>query len=136
MSEVTDQTIQEGFEQFARMAGEERASQLREAWHRISPDFEHFVLGALGGQVWTRPGLDPRTRSLATISALAALNRPRALSLNIEMALGNGATREEIRETLLQMAFYAGFPVAWEGLAAADEVFRQLDANCSGTAPI
>ena len=43
------------------------------------------------------------------------------------MALGNGATREEIRETMLQMAFYAGFPTAWEGLQAADEVFRKLD---------
>lgn len=128
MSEVTDQTVQRGFEQFAQMAGEERAAKLRETWHRISPDFEHFVLGALAGQVWPRSELDLRTRSLVTISALAALNRPRALSLNIEMALGNGATREEIRETLLQMAFYAGFPVAWEGLVAAEEVFEQLDA--------
>ena len=55
---------------------------------------------------------------------MTALNRPNALRLNIEMALNNGASREEILETLLQMAPYAGFPACWEALLIADEVFR------------
>ena len=59
-------------------------------------------------------------------SGLTGLGRPRALALNIEMALRNGASRDEIRETILQMAFYAGFPAAWEGLQTADEVFQRL----------
>lgn len=127
MPDRSEESIQRGLEQFAKMAGRERAEGLQSTWHEISPSFESFVLGVLAGEVWPRQELDPRTRSLVTVAGLAALGRPRALTLNIEMALGNGATREEIRETMLQMAFYAGFPAAWEGLQAADEVFRKLD---------
>ncbi len=127
MPDPSEERIQRGLEQFAKMAGRERAEELQSTWREISPSFESFVLGVLAGEVWPRQELDPRTRSLVTVAGLAALGRPRALTLNIEMALGNGATREEIRETMLQMAFYAGFPTAWEGLQAADEVFRKLD---------
>jgi 4-carboxymuconolactone decarboxylase len=59
-----------------------------------------------------------------TIAGLTALNRPNALRLNIEMALNNGAKKEEILEALLQMAPYAGFPACWEGLLIANEVFK------------
>ncbi len=102
---------------------------VRAAWSRISPDFERFVLSVLAGRVWTRPGLDLRSRSLVTIGALTALGRTRALDLNVEMALKNGATRDEIREAILHLAFYAGFPAAWEALEVADAVFRRQDAS-------
>jgi 4-carboxymuconolactone decarboxylase len=128
MSDLSQERIKKGYEQFIQMLGEARAAEVRSQWHQISPDFENFVLGILAGEVWTRPGLDPRTRSLTTIAGLTALGRPRALALNIEMALRNGASQEEIRETILQMAFYAGFPAAWEGLQTADEVFRRVSA--------
>ncbi|HEU0004968.1 MAG TPA: carboxymuconolactone decarboxylase family protein, partial [Terriglobia bacterium] len=88
-------------------------------------------LGVLAGEVWTRPALDLRTRSLATIAGLTALGRPRALALNIEMALQNGATRIEVEECILHMAFYAGFPCAWEALQIAHEVFQRLDESSS-----
>ncbi len=127
MTDVPEERVKRGLEQFAQMAGRERADELQATWHRISPSFESFVLGVVGGEAWTRDGLDLRTRSLVTVAALTALGRPRALELNIEMALGNGATREEIRETMLQMAFYAGFPAAWEGLQAAEAVFDKED---------
>jgi 4-carboxymuconolactone decarboxylase len=65
---------------------------------------------------------------LVTIAGLAALGRPNGLRLNIEMALNNGASKEEILETLLQMAPYAGFPACWEGLVIADEVFKERKA--------
>ena len=127
MSDVSADRIQAGFEQFARMLGRERAEEVRAAWHRISPEFEKFVLGSLSAEMWTRSQLDLRTRSLVTVAGLAALGRPRALALNIEMAMTNGATRVEICEAILQMAYYAGFPAAWEGLAAATEVFEKLE---------
>ena len=116
---------EKGFAQFEKMAGPETASSIRKEWNRVSPDFEKFVLGVLSGQVWTREGLDLRTRSLVTVAMLAATGRPRGLRLNIQMALRNGATPDEIRETLLQVAFYAGFPAAWEGLQMADEIFKE-----------
>ena len=126
---LTEDRMQQGFEQFTKMAGAERARELREVWGRISPDFQQFVIGVLSGEVWTRPQLDLRTRSLVTIAGLTALGRTRGLGLNVEMALRNGATREEIRETMLQMAFYAGFPSAWEGLQTAEEIFNKIDQS-------
>jgi 4-carboxymuconolactone decarboxylase len=124
MKNDDDRRIEKGMEQFRKMAGSGHAEEVRAEWRRVSPDFERFVLA---GEVWTRRELDLRTRSLVTIAALAAVGRPRGLRLNIEMALRNGATREEIREALLQVAFYAGFPAAWEGLQIADEVFGAED---------
>ena len=113
-----------GIEMLYRMLGEDRAREVRERWTKLSPDFANLVTSFLAGEIWARPKLDLRTRSLVTISALAALGRPSGLRLNIEMGLNNGATREEIAETLLQMAPYAGFPACWEGLLIADEVFK------------
>ena len=86
-------------------------------------------MGTIGGEVWNRPGLDLRTRSLCSIAVLAGLGRINALELNIRMALNNGASREEIVETFFQVAVYAGFAAAWDGLARADEVFRAIDAE-------
>jgi alkylhydroperoxidase/carboxymuconolactone decarboxylase family protein YurZ len=107
------------------MLGEQRAESTMERWREISPDFEEYIVGFLSGEIWSRPQLDRRTKSLATIAALAALGRPLGLELNLRMALNNGATRQEIVETLLHIAPYAGFPACWEGLAIADKVFRE-----------
>ncbi len=113
-----------GIEMLCRMLGEERSKEVREAWTKLSPEFASLVTNFLAGEIWSRPNLDLRTRSLVTVAALTALGRPNGLRLNIEMALNNGATKEEIVETLLQMAPYAGFPACWEGLVIADEVFK------------
>jgi len=111
------------------MLGPEQAEQVRQTWRQSCPDFEEYVVEFLAGEIWSRPGLDLRTRSLTTIAALAALGRSLGLELNIRMALNNGATRPEIVETLLHIAPYAGFPAAWEGLALAQRIFRELDAG-------
>lgn len=108
-----------------QMMGAELSASVRQTWRAISPDFERYVVEFLAGEIWSRDGLDLRTRSLITVAVTAALGRTRALDLNIRMALRNGATADEIRETLLHIAPYAGFPAAWEGLAQADQVFRE-----------
>lgn len=105
------------------MLGKTQSKTVRAHWRKISPEFEAYVTEFLAGEIWSRPGLDRRTRSLVTIAALAALGRLRALELNLRMALHNGATRREVIETLLHIAPYAGFPACWEGLALADKVF-------------
>lgn len=116
---------EKGIEMLHRLLGRERAEEVRAAWAKLSPDFAHFVTDFLAGEIWARPHLDLKTRSLVTVAALTALGRPNALRLNIEMALNHGATKEEVLETLLQMAPYAGFPACWEGLLIADEVFTE-----------
>ena len=118
-----------------KMLGPERAEQTRQAWRQNCPEFEEYVLEFLAGEIWSRPGLDLRTRSLTTIAALAALGRPLGLELNIRMALNNGATRQEIIETLLHIAPYAGFPACWEGLAMARKVFEDTDRGKGPASP-
>src|SRR5437762_14251558 len=116
---------EKGQEMLRRLLGDERATEARAAWSRLSPDFAHLVTNFLAGEIWSRPNLDLKTRSLITVAALAALGRPNALRLNVEMALNNGATKAEILESLLQMAPYAGFPACWDALLIADEVFKR-----------
>lgn len=124
-----------GIRVIEQMLGKEAADKIRASWRKICPDFEEYVTEFLAGEIWNRAQLDRRTKSLATIAALAALGRTLALELNIRMALNNGATRQDIMETLLHIAPYAGFPAAWEGLALADKVFRELDVAAGNIAP-
>ena len=77
------------------------------------------------GDVWNRPGLDRRTRSLLNLAMMTALNRPHELKLHIRGALNNGVTKEEIREVFLQAAIYAGVPAAIDSFRCAREVFEQ-----------
>jgi 4-carboxymuconolactone decarboxylase len=124
---MDDAQYRKGIEQFARMVGREHIDSLRERFQALSPDFERCVMGFIGGEVWSRPGLDLRTRSLCSIAVLAALGRVNALELNVRMALNNGATRQEIVETFFQVAVYAGFAAAWDALTRADQVFREME---------
>ena len=124
---LIEERYQRGLELLRRMLGEKTAEETRQRWQKLSPDFERYVLEFLSGEIWSRGGLSLKIKSLCTISALAALGRSQGLELNIRMAVKNGATREEIIETLLQIAPYAGFPAAWEGLLIAEKVFESPD---------
>src|ERR671924_141365 len=117
-----------GLRLLQQMLGPGRAEETRRQWREVSPDFEEYVVGFLAGEIWSRPQLDRRTKSLVTIAVLAAAGRPLGLELNIRMALNNGATEQEIVETLLHIAPYAGFPACWEGLALAHKVFAEAEA--------
>jgi len=80
------------------------------------------------GAVWSRPGLDPRTRSMLTISMLVALNRSNELKTHIRAALTNGVSRQEVSEILLHANVYCGAPAAVEAFRCMREVFAALDA--------
>lgn len=80
------------------------------------------------GEIWNRPGLDRRTRSLLNLAMLTALNRPHELKLHLRGALNNGVTREEIQEVFLQTAVYCGAPAAIDSFRTAKEVFKEVDA--------
>src|SRR5229473_2872506 len=126
--EMPDQTVgsfERGLRLFEKMIGPSDARRMRAAWRKLEPDFERYVLTFVAGEIWSRPGLDRRTRSLCTIAALAALGRDNGLQLNIRMALRNGASRSEIVETLLHLAPYAGFPAAWDALVLAGRIFAE-----------
>ncbi|RXF74779.1 carboxymuconolactone decarboxylase family protein [Hansschlegelia zhihuaiae] len=95
---------------------------------RISPDFARQLVDYCFGDVYCRPGLDRRSRQVATIAALAALgNAEGQLKWHVRGGLNIGLSREEIVEILMQMAIYGGFPAAVRALIAAQEVFDEID---------
>jgi len=78
------------------------------------------------GDVWNRPGLDRRTRSMLNLAMLTALNRPHELKQHVKGALRNGVTQDEIREIFLHTAIYCGLPAAIDSFRSAREVFKDL----------
>ena len=79
------------------------------------------------GEIWSRPGLDRRTRSFLNLAMIAALNRPNELKLHVRGAINNGLTKEEIAEVFLQVAIYCGVPAAIASFRAAREVFKEME---------
>ena len=77
-------------------------------------------------EVWNRPGLDRRTRSMLNLAMLTALNRPHELKLHVRGAINNGLSKDEIREVFLQTAIYCGVPAAIDSFRSAREVFKEL----------
>lgn len=78
------------------------------------------------GEIWGRPGLDKKTRSLLNLAMLSALNRPHEIKMHVKGALNNGVTKEEIREVFLQVAIYCGVPAGVDSFRVAKEVFTEL----------
>lgn len=95
-----------------------------ESLQDIAPDFAQYLIEFPFGDIYSRPGLDLRSREIATVAALTALgNATPQLKVHIGAALHVGLTQDEIIEVIMQMAVYAGFPAALNGLFAAKEVF-------------
>jgi 4-carboxymuconolactone decarboxylase len=81
------------------------------------------------GEIWTRPGLDRRTRSFINLAMLTALNRPHEIRLHVRGALNNGLTKEELMEVFLQSAIYCGIPAAVDAMRIAKEVFAEIESE-------
>jgi 4-carboxymuconolactone decarboxylase len=90
-------------------------------------DWQQFVTEYAWGAVWTRDGLDRKTRSFLNLAMLAAMNRPAELKLHIRGALNNGVTRDEMKEVFLQVAVYCGAPAGLDAFKVARQVFAEDD---------
>ena len=90
----------------------------------FAPKLLELTDTVLFGDVWERPGLSKRDRSLVTLSALVALNRPDQLRRHLQRARDNGVTRDEIVEMITHLAFYAGWPSAMTAILIAKELFE------------
>ena len=109
-------------EEIDGQAGSRVINSLRD----IAPDFARYLIEFPFGDIYSRPGLDLRAREIAVVAALTALgNATLQLKVHIEGALNVGVSQEEIVEVIMQMAVYAGFPAALNGLFAAKEVFAE-----------
>jgi len=89
---------------------------------------QEYATEACWGAIWSREGLDRRTRSIINLSMISALNRPHELKLHVKAALTNGLSREEICEIMLQIACYCGVPAGMDSFRIAREAFKEVDA--------
>ncbi len=105
-------------------AGERVIDSLKD----IAPEFAELLIEFPFGDIYSRPGLDLKSREIAVVAALTAMgNAAPQLKVHIQGALNVGCTKQEIVEVIMQMAVYAGFPAALNGLFAAKEVFAEND---------
>jgi len=121
----TENRYERGLAKLHEIDGEAGA-RVVQSLEDIAPDFARYLIEFPFGDIYSRPGLDLRSREIAVVAALTAMgNATPQLKVHIHAALNVGVTREEIVETIMQMAIYAGFPAALNGLMAAKEVFAQ-----------
>jgi 4-carboxymuconolactone decarboxylase len=92
----------------------------------FSRPLQEFVTEYCWGELWNRPGLDRKSRSMLNLAMLAALNRPHEIKLHIRGAINNGMTKDEIKEVFLQVGVYCGVPAAVDAFRSAREVFAEM----------
>jgi len=92
----------------------------------FSRPLQELVTQYCWGEIWGRPGLDRKTRSLINLAMITALNRPHEVKAHIKGALNNGLTKDDIKEVFLQVAIYCGVPAAVDSFRTAQEVFKEM----------
>ena len=103
------------------------SSAARDALRSFAPKFVELTDDVLFGDVWERPGLSKRDRSLITVAALVAMNRTEQLKGHVARAIDNGVTKDELIEMITHLAFYGGWPVSMSAAGVAKKVFEGGD---------
>lgn len=132
MSDAHEQAVgdyQRGIEVMRQLWGEEMTAQMRSLWKSAHPDVERYITAFALGDIWARPTLDLKTRSLLCLAAAVALEREGQIRLHTHGALCSGATPAEVTETIMQMMIYASFPAAWQAMVIASQVIAEHAAN-------
>lgn len=119
-----DDQRRRGMEVRRAVLGDAHVDRSEKSKTELTEEFQDLLTRYAWGEIWTRPGLDRRTRSCITIAMLVALNRGEELTIHLRGALNNGVTREEIKEVLLQTAVYCGVPAANTAFRVANEVLK------------
>ena len=124
---MADNTFDKGLEIRTAVLGAEYVNRALADADSFTKPFQDLVTEYCWGAVWGREELPRKTRSMLTLAMVSVLNRPHELRAHIRAALPNGVTRDEIRETFMQVAIYAGIPAAVDSFRIAREVFAELD---------
>jgi 4-carboxymuconolactone decarboxylase len=109
--------------------GDEHVDRATARVDDVTREFQDFITRYAWGEIWTRPGLDRRTRSCITLTALTANGQHEELAMHVRAARRNGLTKDEIKEVLLQCAIYCGVPAANAAFAVAQRVLGEDDAK-------
>jgi len=126
-----DDRLERGMAVRRAVLGEEHVDRAQASTTEFTRDFQELITRYAWGEIWTRPGLDRKTRSLLTIAILASLGRAEELRLHVRATRNTGATRDEVREVLLQVAVYAGVPAGNSAFAHAAAAYRELDEEAT-----
>ena len=126
---MPSELFQKGLEVRREVLGTEYVDAAISQTDDFSRPLQELVTEYCWGAVWTRPGLDRKTRSMINLAMLTALNRPHEAKIHLKGALNNGCSRAEIMEVLLQTAIYCGVPAAVDSFRLAREVFREIEAG-------
>ena len=105
--------------------GDEHVDRAIDGTNAFTADFQDLITRYAWGEIWSRAGLDRKTRSCITLTALVALNHPEELAMHVRAALRNGLTVDELKEVLLQTAVYCGVPAANRAFAIASRVLQE-----------
>jgi 4-carboxymuconolactone decarboxylase len=119
----------QGFKVRREVLGDAHVDRALDATTELTAPFQDLITRYAWGEVWSRPGLDRRTRSMLTLALLCALGHDHELAMHLRAALTNGVSRDEIGEVLLHSAVYAGVPAANRALAIAQSVLAEIDAE-------
>jgi 4-carboxymuconolactone decarboxylase len=128
MTESTE-TYDRGLEVRKAVLGDAHVQRSLDAATPFSRDIQELVTEYCWGAVWTRPGIDRRTRSMINIAMLTALNRSHELAVHVRGALTNGVTPDEIKEVLIQTAIYCGVPASLESFRIAEKAIAETTAD-------
>jgi 4-carboxymuconolactone decarboxylase len=123
---VDKETFDKGLAIRRAVLGSEYVDQSIAAADDFTRPLQEIVTQYCWGEVWGRPNLERKTRSLLNLAMLSALNRPHEVKLHVRGALNNGVTKDEIREVFLQVAIYCGVPAAMDSFRIAKEVFKEM----------
>jgi 4-carboxymuconolactone decarboxylase len=122
---MADDAHERGMKVRREVLGDEHVDRTVEGTSEFTADFQDLITRYAWGEIWTRQGLDRRTRSAITLTALIALGRFEELRMHVRAALRNGLEEDEIKEVLLQSAIYCGVPAANTAFAVAQEVLEE-----------
>jgi 4-carboxymuconolactone decarboxylase len=124
-----EERIAEGTRVRREVLGAEYVDRNKGEQSRLQRDFAEYTVEQAWAAVWTRPGLERKTRSMLNLAMLTALGRLHELEVHMRGAITNGVSESEVSEILRQVGVYAGVPVAAEGFRVADKVFREEAAR-------
>jgi len=128
---MSDDRFKKGMAIRKSVLGEDHVERAEVNKSKFDADFQRFITETAWGSVWSRPGLDKKTRHLLTIAIIATLGRPEELALHIKATRNTGVSRDEVKEVLLQVAAYAGIPAANAAIAIAKQIYAQMDNEFS-----
>ena len=115
----------------SEVLGEETVRRRLDEADAFNKDFQELITEFCWGAGWGRDALSRRDRSLMNLGMLSALNRPEEFALHVRAAIGNGVTREELKDALIQVGIYCGVPAGVEAFRNASRVLRELEAESS-----